>query len=87
MRKMFVGVLACLLAACPGVRKAPPTRAATAAPATAPTQAPEEEIGLISVRTAPLSEQVACVFGGWTCLSGEQASLLRCTTDGGKTFS
>src|SRR5688572_19034790 len=45
------------------------------------------EIGLVSVRLAALSEQEACVFGGWICLSGEQIPLLRCTSDGGKTFS
>jgi hypothetical protein len=87
MQKVLVCLLAGLLVACPSVRKAKPTKAATAAPSTAPANEPPEEIGLISVRVAPLSEQVACVFGGWTCLSGEQAPLLRCTTDGGKTFS
>jgi hypothetical protein len=87
MQRVFIGLFASLLMACPATRSTKETKKVTATPTSTPAKEKEEEIGLLTVRAALLSEQVACVYGGWTCLSGEQTPLLSCTTDGGKTFS
>src|SRR5262245_24853135 len=58
--------------------KTPPPASATA---------PAPSIGLLSARVLPLSDQAVCVFGGWVCPDGAGSPLLRCSVDGGKTFS
>jgi hypothetical protein len=90
MQKLMILVVAGSLFACPAKPKS--TKKITGNPSTQSTSAPvaqpeDEEIGLLFAQLAPLSDQAACVYGGWTCPSGEQFGLLKCTTDGGKTFA